>query len=464
MNDNALHSKDVFIIPVRERFLVWSPLRRLAVFLNRKGADLLYDALHSGTIKAADRYSMRQIIRQFREPAPANPLPQSGHAKPPFLGIIPTRSCNLSCAYCDFGAASAHDGQMEFLMAVNAVDWMAETVRVNGDNTLEIHFFGGEPFTAGDVVDVTVHRARLAAAELGLTPRFEAATNGVFDENRMRFVGDYFDAIVLSFDGKEDIHNLHRPMNKNKGSFTEVARTADHLSHADTELCFRACVTHRSVNRLAETAQWFSESFSPSIVVFETIQPTGESAAAGILPPDPYIFASEYMRASTVLNRFGIKAVYSSADTSMVRHSFCPLGKDTVIISPDGRASSCYLPREQWIKRGLDMDIGRLGTDGVMLLQQVDIERLRTLTLKKPLCERCFCKWTCAGGCHVNQSWPGCAVTYNDFCIQTRILTACSLLNELGMQDIMHEFLADRVSMEALALRLTDRMEEWDGK
>ena len=51
----------------------------------------------------------------------------------------------------------------------------------------------------------------------------------------------------------------------------------------------------------------------------------------------------------------------------------------------------------------------------------------------------------------MNQTYPGCDDTYTDFCIQTRILTACLLLRELGEEAIVDELLADRAAMETLA-------------
>lgn len=149
-------------------------------------------------------------------------------------------------------------------------------------------------------------------------------------------------------------------------------------------------------------------------------------------------------------------AVYASVLTEAPRHSFCPVGKDTLIVSPDRRVSSYYLPQQAWQKRGLDLDVGWLSADGTMQIDIEAIDRLRRMVTEKPRCERCFCRWTCAGGCHVNHSYPGCSLEYNDFCIQTRIITVCSLLKELDFEQIVDELLKNRAAMEVLALQLSD--------
>ncbi len=229
-----------------------------------------------------------------------------------------------------------------------------------------------------------MHRARMAAEQFDLIPRFEVATNGVFDEQRARFVGDYFDTVVLSFDGFHEIHDRQR------GGFETVKRTAKILSQSPTELCFRVCVSQESVYQLEQITQWFCEAFQPSIINFEVLRSTSESEAAGLKPPDPYDFAIHYVKASRIVKRFGLEAVYASAVTQTLRHSFCPLGKDALIVSPNGRVSGCYLPQQAWQARGLDLDAGWLTADGTMRLDYEAINRLRQMAMRKLRCERCF--------------------------------------------------------------------------
>ena len=147
----------------------------------------------------------------------------------------------------------------------------------------------------------------------------------------------------------------------------------------------------------------------------------------------------------------GVRAVYSAAEIGQARLSFCPVGTDAVIVSPDGRASACYLMPEDWHERGLDMDVGQVHEHGRVSIDHAALARARALPLHKPRCESCSCQWTCAGGCHVNQTYPGCSDQYTDFCIQTRLVTACLLLRDLGCEDLVQELLSNRPAMEALA-------------
>jgi radical SAM protein with 4Fe4S-binding SPASM domain len=155
----------------------------------------------------------------------------------------------------------------------------------------------------------------------------------------------------------------------------------------------------------------------------------------------------------------GVRAVYSAAQVERARISFCPVGTDALIVSPDGRASACYLMPEDWQARGLDMDVGWVHENGMVVVDQAALTRARMLPLQKPRCESCFCQWTCAGGCHVNQTYPGCSDQYTPFCIQTRLVTACVLLHDLGCDDLVDKLLSDRRAMEMVAHQGWDPIE-----
>jgi uncharacterized protein len=290
----------------------------------------------------------------------------------------------------------------------------------------------------------------------------EVATNGVYGEDRARFIGDYFDWVVLSFDGPREVQDRHRPIDPARGSFDAVVRTAAILSHSPAELCFRICVAEDNVGQLAEVVHWFCEEFTPSAIDFETLQPTPESQRAGLHPPDPYVFAVQYWRARQVAAERGAEAIYTAAATGVPRLSFCPVGSDALIVSPDGRVSACYLAEQDWKARGLDLNVGWLRADGRMDLDMEAVERVRQLVANKPRCERCFCRWSCAGGCHVNHFFSGGSPAYDDFCVQTRLITACSLLDKIQSGRIAEELLANGRAMAALALRPSDCLEDWE--
>ncbi len=455
----ASNPLELFALPIGNVFLLHNPLLQVSSLVNGPALDLLRQWLCGSMSLQSLPHDLSELAALFTETPPPRPNIKKRPLHPQFLGIIPTRACNITCRYCDFGAGKEKHRTMELSMAGAAVTWYADFLRQSGQELMEIHFFGGEPFVARELVETVIHRGRHLAAKHNLIPHFEVSTNGVFAPEYAKFVGDYFDAVVLSFDGFREMHDRHRPIDRQRGSFDAVRQSALLLAETPTELCLRCCVSSDNVLHLEEIALWFCREFQPAAVNFEPLSPNPESLAAGLSPPDPYTFAHNYSRAKKVMLQYGIKPVYAATEHDEIRASFCPVGKDTLIVSPDGRISSCYLPQSAWRERGLDLDVGRIAEDGKVIIDNDALLRLRHLVEDKPRCTNCFCRWRCSGGCHVSHTYPGCSLRYEDFCLQTRLLTACKLLEEMGQGQRAENLLASQAAMEALAMQPSDRIE-----
>ena len=418
----------VFVLPVFEQYLVYAPLHNLAALTDSLAASRIRDSLLAPDDPTVGGDPMAGLVELLRARSPSAPLPRQGSFSPAFLGLIPTRGCNLGCAYCSFQSMQDPNPVMTLELARDAIDWYLGLLRENGVPMAEIHFFGGEPFCAQEVLDFVFHYAHLKASEAGLTVRFEVATNGIFDDARSHWAAGSLDSIILSFDGPASIQDLQRPHRDGTGSFSRVARTAAILSEGSAELSFRVCVTAATVEELPAIARWFCHEFRPVSVGIEPLQPSAPSRAAGLQQPDPWTFAQKYCEAAWILEEHGIEPVYAAADIRARRVTFCPVGQDVPIISPDGIIAACYLLARDWEKKGLDLRLGRMESGSVFLdADQVAVAR-RMNVREKPGCSNCFCRWHCAGGCHVNHRPPDRQGRYERLCIQTRVLTLRNIL------------------------------------
>jgi uncharacterized protein len=446
----------VFAVPVGDDWLVHAPIHGVSSLVNESALDALLSGAPGGQTQ------LQELARMLDVPCTL-PSVRQGAARPDFLGIIPTRSCNLSCSYCGFGAASAAENAMTPAAASAAVDWMAERRHADGRADLALHFFGGEPFIAPDVVEAAVVRARLRATELGLTPYFNAVTNGVFGEAVLRLVEEHFDGVVLSLDGPAEVHDVCRHYRDGSGSFAAAAETASRLGRSGMALCLRVCVTRESLPSLRYSVDQLARRFHPGAIDLECLRPTPEAENAGLHTPDPWEFAVECAACVRIGEQLGVEVVHSPTVVTPPRTTLCPVGTDSPIVSPDGRVSACYLLQQDWQAAGLDLDLGRQQRDGQITLEPAALDRVRRLVADKPRCERCFCRWSCAGGCHVHNTHPGSPTHYIDSCIQTRILTAYGVLGRLGLVDRANHLLSDRRSMERLALQPSDLARDWSG-
>lgn len=460
-NRHPNHS--IFSIPVLDYFIIYAPLHNLAALVDRLAVVRLRDSLLCG--KNGEEGKLNKILHIFKTGAEPAPPPKQGDLAPAFLGLLPTRDCNLSCRYCGFMTSNESNKVMDLKLARDAVNWYMDLVSKSGVLDAEVHYFGGEPFCAEEVLDLTVHLARLKAEEAGCTLRFEVATNGVFSQERCRWAADNLDTVVLSLDGPADIHDRHRPYKNGRGSFETVARSARILSEGSAALFFRACVTAQTVGRMPEIAAWFCQNYRPRGVCFEPVQPMTQRGAFQLEPPHPWEFARNFIQAAWVLEAYGVEPVYAAADISTKRVSFCPVGQDVLIVSPDGLISACYLLRRDWEAKGMNLCLGYIKDDGSAELDGEALAFARSLNVwNKPFCARCFCKWHCAGGCHVNHVLPDSAGSYDRLCIQTRIITLRNILKAIGRDDLTRELLADCVALERAVQQISDTLVDVEGQ
>jgi uncharacterized protein len=424
---------NLFVVPVLNQFLIYAPFHNLAALVDHTAVLRLRESLFSS--ESVIEGQLGELVHILQAEAEHPPQPRQGELAPAFLGLLPTRGCNLACRYCGFLTASETNRIMGLKLARDAVDWYMGLVGQSGQGRAEVHYFGGEPFCAQEVVDLTVHMARIRAEAIGVSVRFEVATNGAFSQERCQWVADNMDTVVLSLDGPADIQDRHRPYQDGRGTFETVTHNATILSEGATDLFFRSCVTAQTVDRMPEVAAWFCENFCPRGVCFEPIQPTAQSKASQLEPPDPWSFARSFLQAAEILEAHGVEPVYAAADIQTRRVSFCPVGRDVAIVSPDGA----------------------INDDGAVALDKGRLASIRRLNVwNKPFCARCFCQWHCAGGCHVNHTPPNSAGDYDRLCLQTRTIALRNILKAMGRQDLIRELLREPEAMERAVRQVSD--------
>ena len=134
-----------------------------------------------------------------------------------------SHDCNLRCRYCfaDEGAYHSVREVMSFETAKAAIDFL---IRESGKRkVLEVDFFGGEPLMNLDVVKRTVYYAKEQGAKAGKKFLFTTTTNGLLlDDETIRFFNEEMENVVLSLDGRKEVHDAVRKTVNGKGSYDAV--------------------------------------------------------------------------------------------------------------------------------------------------------------------------------------------------------------------------------------------------
>ena len=118
-------------------------------------------------------------------------------------------TCNLNCEYC-FASQGKYQGEralMSFEVGKQAFDFLIANSGTR--RNLEVDFFGGEPLMNWDVVKQLVAYARSVEKEHNKNFRFTFTTNGMLiDDDVIDFVNKEMHNVVLSLDGRKEVHIL----------------------------------------------------------------------------------------------------------------------------------------------------------------------------------------------------------------------------------------------------------------
>ena len=119
--------------------------------------------------------------------------------------------CNLKCRYC-FAEEGEYHGRralMSYEVGKKALDFLV--ANSGSRKNLEVDFFGGEPLMNFDVVRELVAYARSIEKEHNKKFRFTLTTNGLLiDDDVIEFANQEMSNVVLSLDGRKEIHDKMR--------------------------------------------------------------------------------------------------------------------------------------------------------------------------------------------------------------------------------------------------------------
>ena len=132
-------------------------------------------------------------------------------------------SCNLNCSYCFASQGKYHGDRalMSFETGKQAFDFLIANSGTR--RNLEVDFFGGEPLMNFDVVKQLVEYARKVEKEHNKNFRFTLTTNGVLlDDDVIEYLNKEMSNVVLSLDGRKEIHDHFRVDYNGNGSYDKI--------------------------------------------------------------------------------------------------------------------------------------------------------------------------------------------------------------------------------------------------
>ena len=328
--------------------------------------------------------------------------PKSKYVKALCLHIC--HDCNLRCRYCfaDEGAYHSAREMMSLDTAKRAIDFL---IANSGDRkVLEVDFFGGEPLMNLSVIKETVYYAKEEAAKRGKRFLFTTTTNALLlNEETVRFLNEEMENVVLSIDGRKEVHDAVRKTVNGKGSFDAVIdKIKNFVSlRGDKHFYVRGTFTAKNLDFdkdvLFLADQGFdSISMEPVVTDIPDLQ-----IKEGDLPAVKESYdrlCDEYLKRYAEgkgFNFFHFNVDLEGGPCLSKRVSACGAGNEYFSVTPNGDIYPCH-------QFAGDKDF-LMGNVFEGKLDPSIRERFASSCLfTRKGCEDCFAKFICSGGCNAN--------------------------------------------------------------
>ena len=152
---------------------------------------------------------------------------------------------------------------MSFEVGKRALDFLIENSGTR--KNLEVDFFGGEPLMNFQVVKDLVAYARSIEQEKGKRFRFTLTTNGVLvDDEVIQWANKECSNVVLSLDGRKEIHDRFRVDYAGNGSWEKIVPKFQKFVEArgGRDYYMRGTFTHHNPDFLKDIQQMLSLGFT----------------------------------------------------------------------------------------------------------------------------------------------------------------------------------------------------------
>ncbi len=315
-------------------------------------------------------------------------------------------ACNLSCKYC-FAEEGLYHGKKAELMPYEVGKQALDFLVANSGNrrNLEVDFFGGEPLLNFDVVKQLVEYGRELEKTHDKHFRFTLTTNGVLlNDEIMEFANREMDNVVLSIDGRKEIHDMMRPFQRGDGSYDIILPKFQKFaeSRGQQKYYARGTFTHNNLDFSEDVLHLADLGFKQISVEPVVAQSTDDYA---LQEEDlPKLFEEYDKLAAEMVKRHGTDKDFTffhfmidleGGPCVYKRLSGCGSGTEYMAVTPTGELYPCHqFVGTEGFKMG-DVWTGITNTEMQTQFKGCNV-------YSRPACKDCFAKFYCSGGCAAN--------------------------------------------------------------
>jgi len=384
---------DTLVLQDRKEFIVYAPFNSLIARIDK------YPEVGSGLYNGL-------VAHGFFSSLPKSTRQDSNWQGFNSLTLLLTRNCNLRCIYC-YASAGSEKASMPIDLAIGSLEWF---VKHFNPPKLRITFHGGgEPTLEEELIKAVIGKASEIKGDRSV--QYLVTTNGTAPKSFVDWLMKNKFAISISMDGPPETQDQNRPFKNGLGSSAVVEQNIRYLVSRNYPFTVR--VTYSASSDITKIVEYCAmlgiksihlEPLFPYGRNYDSVD-FGQSSKYEIYSPIGAELVQEFVRALEVSKRYGIR-VYNSHLMHFTKGVgyFCggACGR-AMIVTHDGLLTGClevvdrkdkdivHFKIGQWVNssRAFEIDHGKIS-----LLQKRHADELSG-------CQKCFARYTCAGGCAV---------------------------------------------------------------
>ena len=346
-------------------------------------------------------------------------------------------TCNLNCEYCFASQGKYHGDRalMSLEVGKRSLDFLVEN---SGSRTnLEVDFFGGEPLMNWEVVKEIVKYGRELEKIHNKHFRFTLTTNGVLlNDDVIDFANKEMHNVVLSLDGRREVHDHLRKTVNGKGSYDTIVPRFQHFieKRGDRGYYMRGTFTHNNVDFTNDIFHMADLGFTE--LSMEPVVCKPEDPYALTEEDLPKLFEQYEILAEEMLKREkqgkGFTFYHYMIDLKAgpciyKRISGCGSGTEYMAVTPWGELFPChqFVGDEKY-------SLGNIW-DGVLNKEAQNEFKLCNAYAREE-CRNCWAKLYCSGGCAANSYHATGSITgvYEYGCKLFRKRMECAIMMQVA--------------------------------
>ena len=353
------------------------------------------------------------------------------------IGFYITRNCNLRCKYCmDSSTQGFEDLKLEeilYFCEEMILKFLSNRIQLDQcEDEFKITITGGGEPTYNWPLFFEVVSKLSELKKHNLPISLSLTTNGLITEpDKLNFIINNFDTIMVSYDGSVDVQNMNRPTATNVESAEIVIKTIQYFTKNNKSITIRSTILPEQLSHLKEIADDFYNRIGFDNISWNLniAYPYGRGSKIRYCSDQNHTFFEYYLDLyNYLLDKYQYNRLSSNLISPRIVGRYCGsfgVIKPSVWLLPDRKIIACPEHHNGPVLGQMTEHGFSYNSDYTDVLYEITIANE---TSEK--CRRCIAYRFCKGGCPAKSLSAGETKEYE---CQTTIKLWHHILNSLSL-------------------------------